>query len=119
MFDRLDWKMNSLEVMPKKTVPTTLIIDNPMSSVRLASLNVGTGKGWKGLNHVTLAVRHKENTMKNTQAFLCLLPPPLVIFLDTYEELNISKENTVYGDKTREKLHEYYIKLMIKVSVDG
>ncbi len=62
--------MNSLEVMPKKTVPTTLIIDNPVSSVRLASLNVGTGKGWKGLNHVTLAVRHKENTMKNTQAFL-------------------------------------------------
>jgi len=40
------------------------------------------------------------------------------IFLDTYEELNITKENIVYGDKTRERIHEYYIKLIIKISVD-
>jgi hypothetical protein len=40
------------------------------------------------------------------------------IFLDTYEELNITKENIVHGDETRERIHEYYIKLIIKVSVD-
>jgi len=40
------------------------------------------------------------------------------IFLDTYEELNITKENILYGDETRERIHEHYIKLIIKVSVD-
>jgi len=38
--------------------------------------------------------------------------------LDTNEELNITKENILYADETRERIHEYYIKLIIKVSVD-
>jgi hypothetical protein len=36
--------------------------------------------------------------------------------LDTYEELNI--KNILYADEKRERIHEYYIKLIIKVSVD-
>jgi hypothetical protein len=31
---------------------------------------------------------------------------------------NITKKNIVYGDETRERIQEYYINLIIKVSID-
>jgi len=33
------------------------------------------------------------------------------ITLDTYEETNITKKDKIYGDETRERFREYYIKI--------